>query len=224
MHLARFSDLFVVLAMKLVGIVLVVGSAWMVFSIIFHLTRWRLPAVIAAVLLALQPLYMADALSGMEVPLVGFTMVWSVYALVTQRWRMLALALGATALSRPEGILFAALVMTFLAIRELTQFALDVRNDRIDLTTNPGGTSGVWATRFMAFLRDLSRPEDEQNAKADVETGGPSNAAPVEEQNIRIAQITAAAMPVITRLSKIGLPFLIVTVVYLAYMKMVNGS
>ncbi|TDI93754.1 MAG: hypothetical protein E2O75_01160 [Chloroflexi bacterium] len=222
-HLLRFSDLLVVLATKALGIVLVVGSAWLVFLIIVHFAGWRFTAIAAAVLVAMQPVYMADALSGMEVPLVGFTTVWSVYALVTQRWRMLAFALAATALSRPEGILFASLLMMYVVGREVVHFIAGVREGRIDITATPAGTAWARVSGLSSRLTALAL-DGESAGRRETEATEQSATDAVASDINRFDRLFAAATPMLIRLTKIALPFVLATIAYLLYMKLVNGS
>jgi hypothetical protein len=109
-HLFTANASIIVLSMKVIGLLLHIGTALLTLDVAVRLNATRLVAITSAGLVALHPDLLAASVSGMEVPLATFLALWTISEVLRgPSWR-LALVSFLAPLGRPEvacvGVLF----------------------------------------------------------------------------------------------------------------------
>jgi len=109
---------------KIIGVVVALGAMVFLQALSRRLWGGQSFSIIPVWIVAVCPVWALWTVSGLELALVGFFLIWAVFALTAKpatRIRHLVLALCGLSLSRPEGFLLSGLllVFSFLADREL---------------------------------------------------------------------------------------------------------
>lgn len=106
----------VVVGVKLIGAVLGALTVGAAYRIATHASQSTWPAVIAASAVACQPALAFSALAGMESVLLLALWCWLIVCVQERRFKHGAILLGLLPVARPEGIVFAGLVVIAVAI------------------------------------------------------------------------------------------------------------
>ncbi len=96
---------------KVLGVGFGAATVWMVFRITWQITRRRYVGLLAAAILAVEPNYGYAAVSGTEVTLFAAVSLLSSWAFMRGHVRTSGVFAGLALISRPEGILLAALIV-----------------------------------------------------------------------------------------------------------------
>ncbi|MCP4573549.1 MAG: hypothetical protein GY838_14420 [bacterium] len=104
---------------KGLGVLLAVTASLLAYLVVLRLSGSRAAGLLAGALVAVDPTFAFAKVSGMEVSLTATTMLLVVYFFAQKRYRLAGLALGATILARPEGLVLFAAVGLALGLRLL---------------------------------------------------------------------------------------------------------
>jgi hypothetical protein len=105
------------LLVRILGGLVGLGLAWAGYRVALRAGRW--PALFAGLALSLDPQLVFDRFSGMEQPLFGLLSLVLIDALVDDKTKRAGVVAGALALTRPEGLVLAAVAAVFVATRKL---------------------------------------------------------------------------------------------------------
>jgi arabinofuranosyltransferase len=102
---------WVVVLVKLLGVILCLMAVLTVRRIAGYITASRLAGTIAATLFAIQPRLLFSSLSGMEIPLLVALWIFAVYAYHKKHWLLTSILLGLSPVARPEALLLLPLAV-----------------------------------------------------------------------------------------------------------------
>lgn len=105
------SASWVVVCVKLVGVIFCLATVLAVRRIAGHITASKRAGTIAATLFAIQPRLLFSALSGMEIPLLVALWIFAAHTYLQRHWLLTSILLGLAPIARPEALLLLPLAL-----------------------------------------------------------------------------------------------------------------